>query len=95
MTLPNPAMSEVSLGIDAEAFVLSPLGKYLVACSEREVEDAVEKLKRVDPRDVHKVATLLHAIRVAEAVPRWLAEAIQAGHNAEQQMVMEKAEDAG
>lgn len=79
-------MGQVSLGIDAEAFVLSPLGKYLIGRSEREVEQAVEQLKRVAPDDSKVIAALLHRIRVAESVPQWLAEAIQAGHHAEFQL---------
>ena len=83
----DPAhMATVSLGIDAETFVLSPLGKYLIGRAEHEVEQAVEQLKRVAPEDAKVIAALLHHIRVAESVPRWLADAIQAGHNAEYQL---------
>lgn len=77
------AMAQVALGIDAEAFVLSPLGKYLAARSESERSQAMERLKDVAPDDDQMIRALQFRIRVAEAIPKWLAECIQAGHNAE------------
>lgn len=79
-------LRQIGIGADAEAFVLSPLGKYLIGRSERELEQAVNELKYVQPHDTHTITELQFRIRVAESVPQWLADAIQEGQHAENQL---------
>ena len=82
----SPEIREIQQSIDlsfqVEAFLLSPIGKYLIARAEEEIEAATEVLKRIDPEDPKSIRVQQQIIQVAESVQYWLADAIQAGHNA-------------
>lgn len=82
----SPEIREIQQSIDlsfqVEAFLLSPIGKYLIGRAEEEIESATEVLKRIDPEDPKRIREQQHIIHVAESVQYWLADAIQAGHNA-------------
>lgn len=82
----SPEIREIQQSIDlsfqVEAFLLSPIGKYLIARAEEEIESATEVLKRIDPEDPKSIRVQQQIIQVAESVQYWLADAIQAGHNA-------------
>ena len=80
-------LREASFGLAVEAFLQSDIGKYLISRAEGEVEDAVEQLKRVDPEQTTQIRAIQHQIHVAEHVQYWLAEAIQAGLNAQQELL--------
>jgi hypothetical protein len=82
---------EVSLGEQAEAFLASPLGKYLVGRAEAEVEEGVEALKRADPEDAKAIRAIQTIIARAESFQYWLAEAIMAGENAQQELTEEQS----
>lgn len=78
---------EVDFGMAVEAFLESPIGKYLVKRAEEEVEDAVEKLKVVDCTATQEIRALQNQIYRAESIQYWLAEAIQAGQNASDELI--------
>jgi microcompartment protein CcmL/EutN len=82
----SPEIREIQQSIDlsfqVEAFLLSPIGKYLIGRAEEEIESATEVLKRIDPEDPKSIRVQQQIIQVAESVQYWLADAIQAGHNA-------------
>lgn len=82
----SPLLQQIDLGFQAEAFLLSDLGRYLVKRAEDEVEAAVEQLKRAAPDNPVEIRAIQHKIHVAEAIQYWLADAIQAGQNAQQQL---------
>ena len=69
----------IDFGFQAEAFVLSDLGKFLIGRAEAEIAEAVEELKAVNPFSTDEIRTLQNKIWRAESVQSWLAEAIQAG----------------
>ena len=50
------------------------------------VEEAVEQLKRADPDNAAQIRAIQHTIHVAESIQYWLADAIQAGLNAQQEL---------
>lgn len=77
----------IDFGFQVEAFLQSEIGQYLIKRSDAQVAEAVESLKRVDPENVSQVRALQHNIHVAENVQYWLADAIQAGQNAQDQLI--------
>lgn len=82
----NPLAQEVALGITVEAFLASGIGRYLIARWEAEIEEAVERLKHVDPEDPKAIRELQAQVYRAESLQYWLAEAIQAGISAEDEL---------
>ena len=86
MTENSPILQQIDLGFQVEAFLQSDLGRYLVQRAEAQVEEAVELLKRCSPEDSAQIRAIQHTIQVAESIQYWLAEAIQSGLNAQQQL---------
>ena len=87
MTTENsPILQQIDLGFQVEAFLQSDIGRYLVQRAEAQVEEAVEQLKRCNPENSAQIRAIQHDIQVAEDIQYWLAEAIQAGLNAQQQL---------
>ena len=86
MTENSPILQQIDLGFQVEAFLQSDLGRYLVQRAEAQVEEAVEQLKRCSPEDSGQIRAIQHTIQVAESIQYWLAEAIQSGLNAQQQL---------
>jgi hypothetical protein len=86
-------VKDVQVGIEAEAFLNTAVGKYLVSVAEQEIAAALEKLKTVDPMDTGTVRRLQSEVWRAESVQTWLAELIQAGWNAEVLIQQQNATD--
>ena len=82
----NPLLKAVDLGFQAEAFLQSDIGRYLVSRAEAQIDEAVEALKEADPEDPKAIRALQNTIAVAESVQYWLADVIQQGENAQQQL---------
>lgn len=82
----SPLLKQIDLGFQVEAFLQSDIGRYLVQRAEGEVEEAVEQLKRADPDNAAQIRAIQHTIHVAESIQYWLADAIQAGLNAQQEL---------
>lgn len=80
----------VDFGFEVQAFLRSNIGKYLVQRAETEVEDAVEALKVVDPEDPKAIRDLQAKIAQAGSFQYWLAEAYQAGENAQRELTSEE-----
>lgn len=76
-------VKDLELGIEAEAFLNSPIGKYLAERSEAERDEAIEEFRQVDPTDAVKVRNIQNRIWRAESFATWLAQAIQNGRFAE------------
>ena len=72
----------IDLSFQVEAFLQGQIGQFLIKRAEEEIDAAVEELKRVDPENTSVIRRLQTVINVAESVQYWLADAIQAGHNA-------------
>ena len=82
----DPLLKAVDLGFQAEAFLHSDVGRYLVSRAEAQIDEAVELLKNADPEDAKSIRSLQNEIVVAESVQYWLADLIQQGENAQQQL---------
>lgn len=77
-------LADVALGIEAESFLSSGVGRFLVDRAETEVEQAINALKVADPADIEGIRKLQNMIHRGESIQYWLAECIQAGFNAEE-----------
>ena len=78
--------AEAILGRDAEDFVQSDIGKYLIGCAEQEAQEAMEQLKHVYSWRRRKIMELQNKIWRAESVQSWIAEIIIKGKQAIQQL---------
>ena len=79
-------LADAILGKDAEDFVQSEIGKYLIGCAEQETLDAITQLKKVYPWRRRKITELQNKIWRAESFQTWLAELIISGKQATQQL---------
>jgi hypothetical protein len=79
-------IAEVRLGMQAEDFVRSPIGRYLLGRAQIEVDDATTKLKRVSPADTEAVRALQNRVLLMESFGGWIQDAIANGNNAEAQL---------
>jgi hypothetical protein len=75
-------MAEAILGDDAEKFLKTDLGKYLIESAEQETTEALHILKTVDPNDKVKITELQNKIWRAESFKDWLVGLINAGSDA-------------
>lgn len=80
----------IDLSFQAEAFLKSPLGQYLIKRCEEKVEEALDKLKYADPSNSCLIRSLQHNIHVGEDIQYFLAECIQAGINAAENFTKEQ-----
>lgn len=78
----SPDLRRAVFGRQVEMFLESDIGVYLVQCAQTEINEATEKLVRVDPEDPKAIRDLQHKIRVAESVVGWLADAVRSGTQA-------------
>lgn len=81
----NDDMLEVArLGIDAESFLASSLGKTLMAQSEAEERHLIEELIGADPSDVAANTAIRMRIHACRMATQRLLNIVQAGRQAEQ-----------
>lgn len=74
------------MGIDAETFMRSPVGRFIEGKARAEEADAMELLITADPEDVKLNRELRNQIHVARMFLVWMADAINAGHAAHAQL---------
>jgi hypothetical protein len=75
--------AEVRISIEADQFLNTDLGRYLVARADEEIEAAKDELATVPYWRKRKIIKLQNEIAVASKVPRWLGEVLTQGQNAE------------
>lgn len=75
--------AEATLGRDAQEFLASDVGRYLIGRCDQEIAEAQEKLNVVSPWRRNRIRQLQNEIWRAQAVKTWLAELIEAGQQAE------------
>lgn len=78
--------AEAMVGRDAEDFIQSDIGQYILGCAEQEAREAIDQLKRVYPWRRRKITELQNKIWRAESIQSWLAELVIAGKQAIQQI---------
>lgn len=79
-------LRSVKLQFDAEDFVRSDLGRYLVAASDAAREEALDALVTCDPTQAETIRKLQVDYRVASTWLDWIAQAIMEGQAAQQQL---------
>lgn len=86
MSVQRELLAAVELGLDAQAFLGTRVGKYLVERAEAERDEAFEAIKQADPDSPKLIRDLQHRIWRAEQFQYWIAEMIQSGTLAEEQL---------
>lgn len=79
-------MEQIKFGIEVESFLSGKVGSYLIDRAHKEIDEAVEELKRVDATDISLVQHIQNKIWRAESIDGWLAEKVQEGWNAEEHL---------
>lgn len=74
------------IGIQAQQFLESDLGRYLQGCAEQEQQEAMNAFLLMDASDTAAVRRVQLQAAVSSQVITWLAEAIENGDQAEQQL---------
>jgi hypothetical protein len=79
----NTLFAEAALGRDAEDFLKSDIGRYILGRAEQEIQEAQDKLALVSPWRRNRIRQLQNDIWRAKSVRGWLAELVGAGKQAE------------
>ena len=74
--------AEAIIGKDAEEFITSDIGQYMLGAAEQEAQDAYAALKTVFPWRRRKIQELQNRIWRAESFKVWLAELVTSGKQA-------------
>jgi len=77
----------IDFGFQVQAFLGSDIGKFLIARAEAQVTEATELLKRVNPENPSQIRALQHLVNVGEDIQYWLADAVNAGYAAQDELV--------
>ena len=79
-------LSLARMGVDAESFMGTKLGKFLTMKAMAEIEAATAELIAADPYDGKANTDLRNQINVAGMFLTWLRESINIGHVAHDQL---------
>jgi hypothetical protein len=82
----NDLLKQAQLGIEAEAFLSTDLGRYLLDKADQELEDAQNKFLELLPNDSAGLLQLQSQAKRAINFKSWLSEAISTGIYAEQEL---------
>jgi hypothetical protein len=77
----------IDFGLEVRGFLGSKVGKYLVQRAEEEREAALSALIEVSAHDYKQIAKLQSDIKRAESIQLWMAELIQEGVSAQEQLL--------
>lgn len=77
----------IDFGFQVEAFIQGEIGQYLIKRADEAVAEAVEELKVADPALPDGIRAIQMRIHVAERIQYWLAEAIQSGQAAQDELI--------
>ncbi|WP_282460103.1 hypothetical protein [Mycoplasmopsis arginini] len=78
--------AEAILGKDAEEFINSELGRFLIGRADQEIEEAVNELKICYSWRTRKIKDLQNRIWRAESFQNWLGELVIRGRQAMTQL---------
>ena len=79
MTAEERMKQAVWLAAEAEKWLKTPLGQYIMKRVEQERADAMLRLRTVDPEDAKEIRRLQGDIKRAESFPAWISELIHEG----------------
>jgi uncharacterized protein YdaU (DUF1376 family) len=75
--------AEATLGIEAQEFFASEIGRFLVGRCDQEIAEASDKLATVSTWRRNRIQQLQNQIWRAQSFKGWLAELVIAGRQAE------------
>lgn len=78
----DPIIRTAVFGKQVEDFLTGDIGEYLVKRAKNEIDNAVEKLKKINPRANRSIQTLQNQIKVCESIAGWLGDAVISGQQA-------------
>ena len=87
---PEVLIAEAQIGQEAEDWLNSQIGQYIVGCANQDIRDAMDQLKRADPDDSKMIRDLQLKISSRELAVRWIMEIIDRGNDAFQQLNTEQ-----
>lgn len=76
-------LAEAVLGRDAEEFLNTELGRFIMGRCEQEIAEAQDALSRVSPWRRRRIQALQNEVWRAQSVKGWLGELISNGRSAE------------
>ena len=79
-------VAELEMGKQAQSFLASDVGRYMLARIEEEERQAIEALSTVWPWRRRRITQLQNQLWRARSFKEWLAELIVQGRQAEQQL---------
>ena len=79
-------LAEAQLGIEAEAFMESHLGRYFSERIQADIDDAHEALEKVCPSDFDAIIKLQNQVYRARTVRDWIVDAIANGQYAQSEL---------
>lgn len=82
-------IAEAILGRDAEDFLRSELGRYIIGRAKQEKEDAQEHLSTVCSWRKRRIQDLQNQIWRAESIQGWLIELVENGREAQNSLERE------
>lgn len=75
-------LEEAALGKDAEEFVASPMGRYLVGCVRQEYMEAIEELGSIAFFKIWRIIQLQNKVWRCRRFLEWFGEMIETGNAA-------------
>lgn len=75
------------LGLEAESFQVSHVGRYIYDRIDQDLERFREDLENTDPHDIEKCVEIRNNILVRKLFALWIDEAIGSGLNAERELL--------
>ncbi len=85
-------LKAVALGIEAEHFLGTALGRHIIARAEAHRDKAVIALIEADPNDPRTVQRCQNEIRLVDMLQQWIADAITEGEATERALISEEIE---
>jgi len=86
MSNENQLLDVAKIGIEAEAFMRSPLGKEMMKQADKEITEATALLVEADPEDIKSNRELRNTIAVARMFGQWLRDTAAIGQHAADQL---------
>jgi hypothetical protein len=77
-------LAEAILGKDAEEFISSELGRFILGRCDQEIQEAQDLLAVVSPWRRNRIRQLQNQVWRAKSLRSWLIELINSGRMAEQ-----------
>lgn len=89
----NETLEKARLGIEAQSFLRSSLGQYLLERAKVDDERLMAELRTVKPSEFERIRDIQNELKVIDMFNDYLEEIINSGHLAEQNIREEDAFD--